>query len=244
MLIRNPSSYNVGIFRESKCQPHILAGQNPTNPKEQSTFALPVKAASKFSVFEQEKIGLVKGDKIRVTQNGFSNDNKRLNNGTILSVKGFDQKGNIIASAGQTNLTIGKNFGHITHGYYTTSPASQGKSVNRVIVMQGSDTGRAASKEQFYVSASRGKFAISIHTDDKQNLLQSVARTSQRQTAIELVDKTGVMMQMKDKLKRIGSIYRAGVSKFSQAVQQGSRSILSMNSKPPQPAFNAPSRTK
>jgi hypothetical protein len=33
-------------------------------------------------------------------------------------------------------------------------------------------TGKAASKEQFYVSASRGKFAISIHTDDKQSLLK------------------------------------------------------------------------
>jgi conjugative relaxase-like TrwC/TraI family protein len=218
--------------------------ENDNTPKQM--LQLPLKAAKSFTLYERESIGIAVGDKIRVTQNGFSNDNKRLNNGMLLSVNGFDQQGNILAGTGQSKLVIGKNYANITHGYYTTSPASQGKSVNRVIVMQGAETGKAASKEQFYVSASRGKFAISIHTDDKQNMLASVERTSQRKTAMELVDKTGVMMQMRDKLKKIGSIYRAGLSKVSKAYQEGRRfaEVLSMNSKPSQPVFNAPTRTK
>jgi len=120
------------------------------NKKEK--IRLPLKEANKFSVYSSEEMSLAKGDKIRITQNGTSNDQKRLNNGNILSVKGFDKKGNIVASTGRNEVVLDKNYGNLTHGYYTTSPASQGKSVNRVILLQSSMTGKAASKEQFYVS--------------------------------------------------------------------------------------------
>lgn len=209
---------------------------------------LPLKESGKFSVYQTEDITLAKGDQIRITQNGFSNERKRLNNGNILSVKGFDRKGNIIASKGKNDLVLDKAFGNLTHGYYTTSPASQGKSVNRVIIMQSSMTGKAASKEQFYVSASRGKFAISIHTDDKESLFRSVQRSSARMTASEVANSVAQQEKsMKDKLKKIGSIYRAGVSKvanLNEKWQDKKAGIISIISKPPKPVKNAPIRTK
>ncbi|MEZ4991928.1 MAG: MobF family relaxase [Saprospiraceae bacterium] len=209
---------------------------------------LPMKQANKFSVYKTEEIGLAKGDQIRITQNGFSNEKKRLNNGNILTVKGFDKKGNILASSGQNNLVIAKDFGNLTHGYYTTSPASQGKSVNRVIIMQSSLSGKAANKEQFYVSASRGKFAISIHTDDKESLLRNVQRSSQRMTASEVAQGTvQVEKTMKDKLKTIGSLYRAGLSKvanLNEKWQNKKAGIISVVSQPPKPIKHAPVRTK
>jgi len=209
---------------------------------------LPVHEASKFSVYQTEEIGLAKGDQIRVTQNGFSNERKRLNNGNILSVKGFDRKGNIIASTGRSKMVLDKDFGNFTHGYYTTSPASQGKSVNRVIIMQSSLTGKAASKEQFYVSASRGKFAISIHTDDKESLLRNIQRSSQRMTASEL-QKSAEQTEsaMKEKLKKIGSIYRSAKSKvanFNEKWLDKKNRIISILSQPPKPVKHAPVRTK
>lgn len=213
------------------------------NKKEK--IRLPVKEANKFSVYRREEISLAKGDQIRITQNGFSNEHKRLNNGNILSVKGFDRKGNIIASTGRNDVVLNKDYGNLTHGYYTTSPASQGKSVNRVIIMQSTHSGKAANKEQFYVSASRGKFAISIHTDDKQALLRNVQRSSQRMTASE-IGQTETLM--KDKLKKIGSIYRAGLSKvanLNEKWQDKKVSLISMISKPPKPIKHAaPVRTK
>lgn len=213
------------------------------NKKEK--MQLPLEAANKFSVYQSEEISLAKGDKIRITQNGFSNERKRLNNGNILSVKGFDRKGNIIASTGRNDVVLNKDYGNLTHGYYTTSPASQGKSVNRVIIMQSTHSGKAANKEQFYVSASRGKFAISIHTDDKQALLRNVQRSSQRMTASE-IGQTETLM--KDKLKKIGSIYRAGLSQvanLNEKWQDKKVSLISMISKPPKPIKHAvPVRTK
>lgn len=194
--------------------------------------SLPLQEAKKFSVYEQEETALSKGDKIRITQNGTSTDGKRLNNGNILQVTGFDKDGNIKVSSGKRTMTIPQDYGNLTHGYYTTSPASQGKSVNRVILLQSSMTGRAASKEQFYVSASRGKFAISIHTDDKLGMMKSVQRSSQRITASEIATNPAVRQQERiGKFKKMGQILQAGISKVAKtkdAWQNKAAGIVSM----------------
>ncbi|MEL6659544.1 MAG: MobF family relaxase [Bacteroidota bacterium] len=209
---------------------------------------LPLGAAKHFSVYRTTQTSLAVGDQVRITDNGFSNEKKRLNNGNILTVTGFDKKGNIRASTGRNEVTLGRHFGNLTHGYYTTSPASQGKSVNRVIVMQSAMTGRAASKEQFYVSVSRGKFSISIHTDDKQGLMEAVQRSSQRMTASELASSVEQQEQgIKAKLKVIGAIYRTGKSKVAnlgEKWQKKKDDIISIVSKPPQPVKHVPVRTK
>lgn len=105
-----------------------------------------------------------------------------------MTVHGFDKGGNVLAFKGdkaKNIITLDKDYRNMTHGYYTTSPASQGKSVDKVIVMQSSASGKASSKEQFYVSASRGKFSISVYTDDKQYLLKSVKQSTTRTTAMK-----------------------------------------------------------
>ncbi len=257
MIVQFHQNIKGGIKRGTKYQVTgkdekgnvLIAAErvNDPNKKEEKAIKLPMKEARKFSVYQKEDIALAKGDQIRITQNGFSNERKRLNNGNILSVKGFDKQGNIIASTGRNDVVLGEDYGNFTHGYYTTSPASQGKSVNRVIIMQSSMTGKAASKEQFYVSASRGKFAISIHTDDKQSLLRNVQRSSQRMTASEVAGIAKTENFMKEKLKKIGSLYRAGKSKvanFHEKWQNKTAGIISMTSKPPQVVKHAPVRTK
>jgi len=227
---------------------NILISELGTSEKKNQT-TLPLESANKFSVYEKQEISIAKGDKIRITQNGFSTNKQRVNNGNILSVKGFDDNGNIIASTGKRNITLSKEFGNLTHGYYTTSPASQGKSVNRVIVMQSSMSGKAASKEQFYVSASRGKFAISIHTDDKDNLLRSVTRSTQRMTATEIANdnQSSKVVHLKDRLKKMGSIYRAVKSKvanFKDSINKD-QAIIKLNPKPQkQIAHAAPTKGK
>lgn len=209
---------------------------------------LPLQESSKFSVYQTEEIQLSKGDKIRITQNGTSKDEKRLNNGNILQVTGFDKNGNIRASSGKRNMVIPKDYGNITHGYYTTSPASQGKSVNRVILLQSSMSGKAANKEQFYVSASRGKFAISVHTDDKQGLLRNIQRSSARMTASEIA--TSQLVHQKErigKFKKMGLIFRAGISrvaKTKEAWQNKAAGIFSMITKQAQTTPHVPARGK
>ena len=149
-------------------------------------YDIPVSQANKFSVHEVNELQITKGDKIRITGNGKSVDGKHLFNGTTFNIHGFDKQGNIKLSNGST---ISKDYGHFTLGYVATSHSSQGKTADKVIISQSSATFRAASMEQFYVSVSRGKQAVSIYTDDKETLKQAVSQTSQRRSATELLSK-------------------------------------------------------
>lgn len=70
-----------------------------------------------------------------------------------------------------------------------TSHSSQGKTADKVIISQSSLSGRASSMEQFYVSVSRGRTAVSIYTDNKKELLNAIKQTTQRKAATELLGK-------------------------------------------------------
>src|SRR5262249_11693063 len=99
-------------------------------------------------------------------------------------VRDFDEDGNIVLANG---WTVGKDWGFIDHGYVTTSHASQGKTVDEVLVGQGSDSFVASSREQLYVSASRAKHRVTIYTDDKEALLDAVRKSDERLTATEFI---------------------------------------------------------
>ena len=150
------------------------------------TTLLPLDLAAQFQVYESREIPLAPGDWIRITQNGFTKNKRRLNNGDLKQVKGFTKEGDIQLANG---WVIGRDFGNLTHGYCITSYSSQSKSVYCVFVAESSESFRAADREQFYVSVSRFKEALTIYTDDKHELFEAVRKTSQRPTATDLVAK-------------------------------------------------------
>ena len=71
-------------------------------------------------------------------------------------------------------------------GYAVTSYGSQGKTVDHVLFC---DSGvRAASNaQQWYVTISRGRKSIRIFTPDKQALRNAVARSGERELALDLI---------------------------------------------------------
>ena len=147
---------------------------------------LPLAVAARFQVYESRKIALAAGDMIRITQNGFTKDKRRLNNGDLKQIKGFTADGDIKLANG---WVISKDYGNMTHGYCLTSYSSQSKGVDCVFVAESSESFRAAGREQFYVSASRFKEALTIYTDDKHQLLEAVRKSSHRPSAMDLVNK-------------------------------------------------------
>lgn len=151
------------------------------------TRALPLQEAAKFLVYEEREIALAKGDRIRITRNGESTDGKRLNNGNLFTIEKFGRKGEIILSNG---AVLPANHGHITHGYCQTSHSSQSRSVRDVLVAQSADSFVASSREQFYVSCSRGKQTLRIYTDNRRELQQAVGNTSTRMSGVELTELT------------------------------------------------------
>ena len=150
------------------------------------TASLPLDMTARFQVYEARQIALAVGDWIRITQNGFTKDKQRLNNGDLKQVKGFTKDGDIKLVNG---WVVPKDYGNLTHGYCLTSYTSQSKGVDCVFVAESSESFRAADREQFYVSASRFKEALTIYTDDKHQLLEAVRKSSHRPSAMDLVKK-------------------------------------------------------
>jgi conjugative relaxase-like TrwC/TraI family protein len=152
---------------------------------------LPCQRSKDYELFEDKMILLAKGDLVRITKNSFVDEKKRLDNGQMLEVQKVSKDGKILLRTfkGKVEYEIDKDFGHLAHAYCITSHASQGKTVDEVLIAQPAATFPATSSKQFYVSVSRGRERVSIYTDDKAQLLEYASKLGDRQSAIELVQK-------------------------------------------------------
>lgn len=159
-----------------------------SNPKgKKPSHFLPLNAPERFNVYQASTLALAAGDEIRITQGGTDHTgNHRLNNGAVYRVAGFSDGGRIELSNG---WKLKKDFGFLAHAYATTSHSSQGATVDRVFIAQSAQSFAATSKEQFYVSVSRGRESVTIYTDSKQDLKREIEQTSARPLAVELEQK-------------------------------------------------------
>lgn len=174
-----------------------------------------LKYARRFQVYRLSEMPLAKGERIRFTANGQTKDGKhRINNGAMYSVAGFTKGGDIRLANG---WTIAKDHGFIAPGYVVTSHAAQGKTFDKVIVVESSDSLAAASREQFYVSVSRGRHQAMIFTDDKQALRRAVTRSDPRLAATELMTAEGLPS---------GEMRRALAQVFDARTREGQQSPL------------------
>jgi conjugative relaxase-like TrwC/TraI family protein len=165
---------------------------------------LPEAVAEAWSAYRADSLRLAAGDSLRITANGKDlTGTHRLNNGATYTVTGFTDTGNIKLNNG---WTISKDFGHLAPGYAVTSHASQGKTVDVVLIAMGNQSLPAMGSEQFYVSTSRARHKAQIYCDDKEAVRDAIQREDKRFLASDLVraPKKGV----RDNLKRRVSFLR------------------------------------
>ncbi len=160
---------------------------------------LPLAQAARFQAYRAGTLAVAVGDRLRVTQNGMTRDGHSLNNGETLTVKGFAASGDIIDQRG---WIVGKEFGHLAHGYVTTSVSAQSRTVDRVLVAMGTQSLPAVSREQLYVSLSRGREWARIYTDDREALAKAVQRSDQRVSATEVAARRKGKSQRWARLRR------------------------------------------
>lgn len=163
--------------------------------KNKCKYEIPLYNPDKFDIYKPEKIELAKGDKIRITKNGKHIDGVEIRNGSSHQIKGFTRQNDLIL---ENKRVLSKNYGNIDYGYTTTSYSSQGLTVDKVIIAQSETSLPATTKEQAYVSYSRGKKEISIYTDNKQNLIEALKKNKQQYHAVEI---GGVLKQPKQDQK-------------------------------------------
>jgi ATP-dependent exoDNAse (exonuclease V) alpha subunit len=146
--------------------------------------SLPLDQAAKFALYRPETIALAAGDHIRFTGTVKTIDGQHtLKNGMTQAVAEITPGGNIRLD---NSWVIGKEAGHLRHGYVQTSFGSQGRTVHRVILGMAAASSPAMNQEQLYVSASRAKQWIRLDTDDKDEIREAVRRSSQKLAALDL----------------------------------------------------------
>ena len=185
---------------------------------------------SAFSVYRQRSIGLSVGDSVRVTAGGRSKDGRhKLKTGSVYQVKGFTRLGDIQLDNG---WVLDKDFGHLAHGYVSTSHASQGRTVDVVLVSESRASFPAAGAEQLYVSISRGKQAAHIYTDNVPALREAVARSRAKENASDLVELKPARRPLKQRaqfISRLGQLrdkVAESVSKLTSKEKQYGREAM------------------
>jgi ATP-dependent exoDNAse (exonuclease V) alpha subunit len=77
-------------------------------------------------------------------------------------------------------------------GYASTSHAAQGATVDRVLVnIDSSRSSQLVNDRMCYVAISRARFDVRIYTDDQERLRRSVARTQEKELALDVVERPG-----------------------------------------------------
>jgi ATP-dependent exoDNAse (exonuclease V) alpha subunit len=142
--------------------------------------AITAKQARAFDVLERREIEVATGDRLLLTGNR-RDPTFRATNGELVTVSRVRAGGRIRLEDGRE---MPSNYRQFAYGYAVTAHRSQGKSVDSVIV-----SGDGMRKELFYVAASRGKRSVQVITSDKEQLRESVARSTARKSASELARK-------------------------------------------------------
>jgi hypothetical protein len=137
--------------------------------------------ASGFEVGTASEISVAVGDRLLIRANVKPAD---LRNGDLVEVAAISQDGEITL---KDERVIPAWFRGFTYGYATTSHASQGKTVDRGILLMA-DAGIAAGNlKQAYVSNSRFRESQMIYTSDRKAAREAMMRPSDRKLALEMI---------------------------------------------------------
>jgi hypothetical protein len=145
----------------------------------------PKKLAKHYGVYDQQEIGVSRGDKLLLRAKHSPKKGKGLTNGEIVTVREVRGE-NIVLADGRS---IPSNYRHFLHGYCTSIESSQGKTVDHVFLSVDAQAAHSAgSMEGFYVAVSRGRHTCAIYTDGKEELREAIQHTRARDAATELLN--------------------------------------------------------
>ena len=144
---------------------------------------IPRKDLGKVTVCLPHVLSLSVGDKLQLKANSRTLEGPKLANGEIVSIARISRDGGIHLRDGRV---LPPHYRQFQRGYAVTSYGSQGKTVDHVLF---SDSGvrAASSAQQWYVTISRGRKSIRIFTPDKRALRNAIARSGERELALDLI---------------------------------------------------------
>ena len=185
---RSIDTYSVGdvvVFQQSGVNAAVAEidkARSVITLDDGRTISLRKDPCSHFDVGKLVKIGVSKNEKLLIRAN---DKGSGLINGQILTVSTVNPDGSLLAvdknSPGKDSFTIPAGFVKVQHGYAVTSHASQGKTVDHVVVAAVKMDAKA-----LYVSTSRGRQSVAVHVADHE-FMSSALRDSSRTSAQDVL---------------------------------------------------------
>jgi len=139
------------------------------------------KRQSALSVYSVEKSELSVGDKVRITHNDARLD---VANGDRFKVTAIALDKVTLSNEQRTvELPTTKPL-HVDHGYASTVHASQGLTVQNVLV-DAKTTSKTLTKDVWYVAISRATHSAEVYTDKAKNLPGAIGREAEKGAALD-----------------------------------------------------------
>ena len=141
----------------------------------------------RFTVAAAAPLELAPGDRLQLKIHGRTVEDHPLNNGDLVTVKAATRDGRLrVEDADGTVKTLAPSQHVFTRGYAVTSYASQGKTVDTVLISDAACRA-ATSRNQWYVAISRARRRVLVFTADKSELRAHIHRSGDRPLALDLV---------------------------------------------------------
>ncbi len=140
----------------------------------------------RLAVAVERETNVAPGDRLQLKFNGKSKEGLPIANGELVTVRRVAADGSITTEDDRHAVkTLSPQQRLFNRGYAVTSYASQGKTVDTVLV---ADAGcrAATNRNQWYVAISRGRKRVVVFTDDKAGLRASIGQSGDRGLALEM----------------------------------------------------------
>ena len=134
----------------------------------------------RLSIVAENEMTLAPGDRLQLKFNGKSKEGHAIANGELVTVRRIAADGSLtIADDRLTVKTLSPHQRLLNRGYAVTSYASQGKTVDTVLVADAACRA-ATNRNQWYVAISRGRKRVMVFTDNKAELRASIEQSGDR----------------------------------------------------------------
>lgn len=142
--------------------------------------------ANRFSITTERELEVALGDRLQLKFNGELKEGQVINNGELVTVRRVRKNGSLVVEDDVgMRKTLSPAQRMFNRGYAVTSYASQGKTVDTVLI---SDAGSrmATNRNQWYVAISRGRKRVMVFTDNKADLRANIEQSGDRSLALEM----------------------------------------------------------
>jgi hypothetical protein len=140
----------------------------------------------RLSIVAEREMPVAPGDRLQLKFNGKSKEGCAITNGELVTVRGVAQDGSLTVEDDRfVVMTLLPRQRLLNRGYAVTSYASQGKTVDTVLVADAACRA-ATNRNQWYVAISRGRKRVLVFTDNKADLRASIEQSGDRGLALEM----------------------------------------------------------